>query len=160
MFYKFVTAVEIPPQILGRHQTVVTFLKTPNLTTRIRVLLRCSQPPRTGVCVMDMQILIIVFETSCVTTYALHNPPPWHHIVSLRPVNSTKCGLAVLEGGNPVCSSYLVGRTPSIPEAHDLSRSSSNASSFASVVEENETEAAEDYDTGMVSECPAHMSNA
>uniref|UniRef100_A0A3Q3N864 RAP1 GTPase activating protein n=1 Tax=Mastacembelus armatus TaxID=205130 RepID=A0A3Q3N864_9TELE len=34
---------------------------------------------------------------------------------------------------------------------HDLSRSSSNASSFASVVEENETEATEDYDTGMES---------
>ncbi|XP_061591508.1 rap1 GTPase-activating protein 1 isoform X11 [Cololabis saira] len=48
-------------------------------------------------------------------------------------------------------SPYLVGRTASIPEAHDLSRSSSNASSFASVVEENETEAAEDYDTGMES---------
>ncbi|XP_017265003.1 rap1 GTPase-activating protein 1 isoform X11 [Kryptolebias marmoratus] len=48
-------------------------------------------------------------------------------------------------------SSYLCGRTPSIPEAHDLSRSSSNASSFASVVEENEAEAAEDYDTGMES---------
>ncbi|XP_072223880.1 rap1 GTPase-activating protein 1-like isoform X6 [Leuresthes tenuis] len=46
-------------------------------------------------------------------------------------------------------SSYLCGRTPSIPEAHDLSRSSSNASSFASVVEENET--LEDYDTGMES---------
>ncbi|KAM4563108.1 rap1 GTPase-activating protein 1-like isoform 6-T6 [Odontesthes bonariensis] len=46
-------------------------------------------------------------------------------------------------------SSYLCGRTPSIPEAHDLSRSSSNASSFASVVEENET--MEDYDTGMES---------
>ncbi|XP_061840440.1 rap1 GTPase-activating protein 1 isoform X10 [Nerophis lumbriciformis] len=42
-------------------------------------------------------------------------------------------------------------RAPSIPEGHDLSRSSSNASSFASVVEENETEAAEDYDTGMES---------
>lgn len=52
---------------------------------------------------------------------------------------------------NPGRSSYLVGRAPSIPEAHDLSRSSSNASSFASVVEENETEATEDYDTGMVS---------
>ncbi|XP_031659761.1 rap1 GTPase-activating protein 1-like isoform X3 [Oncorhynchus kisutch] len=39
----------------------------------------------------------------------------------------------------------------SIPEGHDLSRSSSNASSFASVVEENETEAMEDYDTGMES---------
>ncbi|CAG6021752.1 unnamed protein product [Menidia menidia] len=46
-------------------------------------------------------------------------------------------------------SSYLCGRTPSIPEGHDLSRSSSNASSFASVVEENET--TEDYDTGMES---------
>uniref|UniRef100_A0A7N9AUR1 RAP1 GTPase activating protein n=1 Tax=Mastacembelus armatus TaxID=205130 RepID=A0A7N9AUR1_9TELE len=51
---------------------------------------------------------------------------------------------------NQVCS-FLVGRAPSIPEGHDLSRSSSNASSFASVVEENETEATEDYDTGMES---------
>ncbi|TRY96669.1 hypothetical protein DNTS_024275 [Danionella cerebrum] len=48
-------------------------------------------------------------------------------------------------------SSSIYGRAPSIPEAHDLSRSSSNASSFASVVEENETEATEDYDTGMES---------
>ncbi|XP_037628053.1 rap1 GTPase-activating protein 1-like isoform X5 [Sebastes umbrosus] len=48
-------------------------------------------------------------------------------------------------------SSYLGGRAPSIPEGHDLSRSSSNASSFASVVEEHETEATEDYDTGMES---------
>ncbi|XP_059188732.1 rap1 GTPase-activating protein 1-like isoform X5 [Centropristis striata] len=48
-------------------------------------------------------------------------------------------------------SSYLGSRAPSIPEGHDLSRSSSNASSFASVVEENETEATEDYDTGMES---------
>uniref|UniRef100_A0A3Q3GDK5 RAP1 GTPase activating protein n=1 Tax=Labrus bergylta TaxID=56723 RepID=A0A3Q3GDK5_9LABR len=39
-------------------------------------------------------------------------------------------------------------RAPSIPEAQDLSRSSSNASSFASVVEENEAE--EEYDTGLV----------
>ncbi|KAM4612947.1 rap1 GTPase-activating protein 1 [Polymixia lowei] len=45
-------------------------------------------------------------------------------------------------------------RAPSIPEAQDpLSRSSSNASSFASVVEEqeNEHEAAEEYDTGLES---------
>ncbi|KAG1961740.1 rap1 GTPase-activating protein [Pimephales promelas] len=48
-------------------------------------------------------------------------------------------------------SSSIYCRAPSIPEAHDLSRSSSNASSFASVVEENETEATEDYDTGMES---------
>ncbi|XP_016138620.1 rap1 GTPase-activating protein 1-like [Sinocyclocheilus grahami] len=48
-------------------------------------------------------------------------------------------------------SSNMYCRAPSIPEAHDLSRSSSNASSFASVVEENETEATEDYDTGMES---------
>lgn len=39
-------------------------------------------------------------------------------------------------------------RAPSIPEAQDLSRSSSNASSFASVVEEHEGD--EDYDTGQV----------
>ncbi|XP_029357342.1 rap1 GTPase-activating protein 1 isoform X1 [Echeneis naucrates] len=44
-------------------------------------------------------------------------------------------------------------RAPSIPEAQDLSRSSSNASSFASVVEEheNEHEADEEYDTGLES---------
>ncbi|XP_043080974.1 rap1 GTPase-activating protein 1 isoform X7 [Puntigrus tetrazona] len=48
-------------------------------------------------------------------------------------------------------NSSIYCRAPSIPEAHDLSRSSSNASSFASVVEENETEATEDYDTGMES---------
>ncbi|GAA6107302.1 rap1 GTPase-activating protein 1 isoform X1 [Tachysurus ichikawai] len=48
-------------------------------------------------------------------------------------------------------SSAMCFRAPSIPEAHDLSRSSSNASSFASVVEENEAEATEDYDTGMES---------
>ncbi|XP_042569073.1 rap1 GTPase-activating protein 1-like isoform X11 [Cyprinus carpio] len=47
-------------------------------------------------------------------------------------------------------SSSMYCRAPSIPEARDLSRSSSNASSFASVVEENE-EATEDYDTGMES---------
>ncbi|XP_068172280.1 rap1 GTPase-activating protein 1 isoform X9 [Antennarius striatus] len=40
-------------------------------------------------------------------------------------------------------------RAPSIPEGHDLSRSSSNASSFASVVEDQEAE--EDYDTGQES---------
>ncbi|XP_055016069.1 rap1 GTPase-activating protein 1 isoform X2 [Boleophthalmus pectinirostris] len=40
-------------------------------------------------------------------------------------------------------------RAPSIPEHQDLSRSSSNASSFASVVEENEGE--EEYETGMES---------
>ncbi|XP_043986910.1 rap1 GTPase-activating protein 1-like isoform X11 [Gambusia affinis] len=48
-------------------------------------------------------------------------------------------------------SSYLCGRTPSIPEGNNLSRSSSNASSFTSVVEENEAEVVEDYDTGMES---------
>ncbi|KAM8914370.1 LOW QUALITY PROTEIN: rap1 GTPase-activating protein 1 [Spinachia spinachia] len=44
-------------------------------------------------------------------------------------------------------------RAPSIPEAQDLSRSSSNASSFASVVEEheNDPEAEEEYDTGLES---------
>ena len=52
------------------------------------------------------------------------------------------------------CSFALCNnRAQSIPEGHDLSRSSSNDSSFASVVEENETEATEDYDTGMVSVC-------
>ncbi|XP_077948973.1 rap1 GTPase-activating protein 1 isoform X9 [Gasterosteus aculeatus] len=42
-------------------------------------------------------------------------------------------------------------RAPSIPEAQDLSRSSSNASSFASVVEEHENDAEEEYDTGLES---------
>ncbi|XP_078026547.1 rap1 GTPase-activating protein 1 isoform X10 [Epinephelus lanceolatus] len=42
-------------------------------------------------------------------------------------------------------------RAPSIPEAQDLSRSSSNASSFASVVEEHEHEAEEEYETGLES---------
>lgn len=51
-----------------------------------------------------------------------------------------------------MCSLAMCCRAPSIPEAQDLSRSSSNASSFASVVEEhdNEHEAEEDYDTGLV----------
>uniref|UniRef100_A0A8C7YN48 RAP1 GTPase activating protein n=1 Tax=Oryzias sinensis TaxID=183150 RepID=A0A8C7YN48_9TELE len=49
-----------------------------------------------------------------------------------------------------VCSLAMYCRAPSIPEAQDLSRSSSNASSFASVVEEHEAE--EEYDTGMVGE--------
>uniref|UniRef100_A0A8C1HCJ1 RAP1 GTPase activating protein b n=1 Tax=Cyprinus carpio carpio TaxID=630221 RepID=A0A8C1HCJ1_CYPCA len=50
-------------------------------------------------------------------------------------------------------SSALCCRAPSIPESQDLSRSSSNASSFTSVVEENEQEheATEDYDTGLES---------
>uniref|UniRef100_A0A8C1QH74 RAP1 GTPase activating protein n=1 Tax=Cyprinus carpio TaxID=7962 RepID=A0A8C1QH74_CYPCA len=50
-------------------------------------------------------------------------------------------------------SSALCCRAPSIPESQDLSRSSSNASSFTSVVEENEREheATEDYDTGLES---------
>ncbi|XP_036386245.1 rap1 GTPase-activating protein 1 isoform X1 [Megalops cyprinoides] len=50
-------------------------------------------------------------------------------------------------------SSVLCCRAPSIPEGNDLSRSSSNASSFASVVEENENEneAMEEYDTGLES---------
>ncbi|TNN40769.1 Rap1 GTPase-activating protein 1 [Liparis tanakae] len=42
-------------------------------------------------------------------------------------------------------------RAPSIPEAQDLSRSSSNASSFASVVEEHENEGEDEYDTGLES---------
>ncbi|XP_051752904.1 rap1 GTPase-activating protein 1 isoform X7 [Ctenopharyngodon idella] len=47
--------------------------------------------------------------------------------------------------------SALCCRAPSIPESQDLSRSSSNASSFTSVVEENEQEheATEEYDTGL-----------
>ncbi|XP_029011499.1 rap1 GTPase-activating protein 1 isoform X8 [Betta splendens] len=52
---------------------------------------------------------------------------------------------------SPEALTTTKNRAPSIPEGHDLSRSSSNASSFASVVEENETEATEDYDTGLES---------
>ncbi|XP_027002492.1 rap1 GTPase-activating protein 1 isoform X2 [Tachysurus fulvidraco] len=50
-------------------------------------------------------------------------------------------------------SAALICRAPSIPETHSLSRSSSNASSFTSVVEENdhEHEATDDYDTGLES---------
>ncbi|XP_078139488.1 rap1 GTPase-activating protein 1 isoform X2 [Centroberyx gerrardi] len=49
-------------------------------------------------------------------------------------------------------SSAMCCRAPSIPEAQDLSRSSSNASSFASVVEEHdEHEAMDEYDTGLES---------
>ncbi|XP_071229320.1 rap1 GTPase-activating protein 1-like isoform X5 [Salvelinus alpinus] len=42
-------------------------------------------------------------------------------------------------------------RAPSIPEAQDMSRSSSNASSFANVVEEHDNEGIEEYDTGLES---------
>lgn len=43
-------AAEKAPQTPRRPLTAVTSLKIPNLTTRpIRALLRCSQPPRTGV---------------------------------------------------------------------------------------------------------------
>ncbi|TVK90469.1 Rap1 GTPase-activating protein 1 [Bagarius yarrelli] len=50
-------------------------------------------------------------------------------------------------------SSALCCRAPSIPETHDLSRSSSNASSFTSVMEENDHEhdATDGYDTGLES---------
>ncbi|XP_077425454.1 rap1 GTPase-activating protein 1 isoform X10 [Vanacampus margaritifer] len=50
---------------------------------------------------------------------------------------------------SPEALTTAKSRAPSIPEANTLSRSSSNASSFASVVEESE--AVEDYDTGMES---------
>lgn len=66
-------------------------------------------------------------------------------------VTPPAAGLVVPEEFDPGCSSYLGCRAPSIPEGQDLSRSSSNDSSLASVVEENETETTEDYDTGMVS---------
>ncbi|XP_077429798.1 rap1 GTPase-activating protein 1 isoform X9 [Vanacampus margaritifer] len=46
-------------------------------------------------------------------------------------------------------SSVMCCRAPSIPEAQDLSRSSSNASSFASVVDEHEAD--DEYDTGLES---------
>lgn len=65
------------------------------------------------------------------------------HILSL---NNT--GVYVIRV-TQVCSLAMCCRAPSIPEAQDLSRSSSNASSFASVVEEHEAE--DEYDTGQVS---------
>ncbi|XP_040926731.1 rap1 GTPase-activating protein 1 isoform X3 [Betta splendens] len=48
---------------------------------------------------------------------------------------------------DPGCSLAMCCRAPSIPEAQDLSRSSSNASSFASVIEEHDNDhEAEDED--------------
>ncbi|KAM9813249.1 LOW QUALITY PROTEIN: rap1 GTPase-activating protein 1-like [Neosynchiropus ocellatus] len=57
-------------------------------------------------------------------------------------------------------SMVMCCRAPSIPEAQDLSRSSSNASSFASVVEEQEAE--EEYETGLesVSSMTPHKRNS
>ncbi|XP_045561793.1 rap1 GTPase-activating protein 1 isoform X1 [Salmo salar] len=52
-----------------------------------------------------------------------------------------------------VCSSAICCRAPYIPEAQDLSRSSSNASSFASVVEEHDNVCIEEYNTGLESLC-------
>ncbi|XP_016361021.1 rap1 GTPase-activating protein 1-like [Sinocyclocheilus anshuiensis] len=71
-----------------------------------------------------------------------------HRMTPLSENSSNQSSPEVLITKN---SSSMYCQAPSIPEAHDLSRSSSNASSFASVVEENETEATEDYDTGMES---------
>ncbi|XP_021465346.1 rap1 GTPase-activating protein 1 isoform X4 [Oncorhynchus mykiss] len=50
-------------------------------------------------------------------------------------------------------SSAICCRAPYIPEAQDLSRSSSNASSFASVVEEHDNVCIEEYNTGLESLC-------
>nr|XP_046198559.1 rap1 GTPase-activating protein 1-like isoform X1 [Oncorhynchus gorbuscha] len=50
-------------------------------------------------------------------------------------------------------SSTICCRAPYIPEAQDLSRSSSNASSFASVVEEHDNVCIEGYNTGLESLC-------
>ncbi|XP_041747532.1 rap1 GTPase-activating protein 1 isoform X2 [Coregonus clupeaformis] len=50
-------------------------------------------------------------------------------------------------------SSAMCCRAPSIPEAQDLSRSSSNASSFASMVEEHDNVCIEEYNTGLESLC-------
>lgn len=61
-------------------------------------------------------------------------------------------GKPAVTAETPVCSLAMCCRAPSIPEAQDMSRSSSNASSFASVVEENEGE--EEYDTGQVGGYP------
>lgn len=63
-----------------------------------------------------------------------------------------RVGKPAVTAETPVCSLAMCCRAPSIPEAQDMSRSSSNASSFASVVEENEGE--EEYDTGQVGGYP------
>lgn len=75
---------------------------------------------------------------------------PWEHKgqVNKRTIEKT---LEVIRSLIQVCSYSVYCRAASIPEANDLSRSSSNASSFASVVEENEV--LEEYDTGMVRTC-------
>uniref|UniRef100_A0A8C1E0D8 RAP1 GTPase activating protein a n=3 Tax=Cyprinus carpio TaxID=7962 RepID=A0A8C1E0D8_CYPCA len=67
------------------------------------------------------------------------------------PFSSRRSSAIGIENIQEVREKSMYCQAPSIPEAHDLSRSSSNASSFASVVEDNETEATEDYDTGMES---------
>ncbi|KAM9524036.1 rap1 GTPase-activating protein 1-like isoform 4-T9 [Salvelinus alpinus] len=50
-------------------------------------------------------------------------------------------------------SSTICCRAPYIPEAQDLSRSSSNASSFASVVEEHDNVCIDEYNTALESLC-------
>uniref|UniRef100_A0AAY4EBJ6 Rap-GAP domain-containing protein n=1 Tax=Denticeps clupeoides TaxID=299321 RepID=A0AAY4EBJ6_9TELE len=88
-----------------------------------------------------------------------HNPPETPKIPSISLIIPGKSPTRKKSGPFSSRRSSAIGieniqevqekRVPSIPETQDLSRSSSNASSFASVVEENE--ATEDYDTGMES---------
>lgn len=132
--YNTVFSVEKTLQIPRRPLTVAMSLKTPNLTTHlIKVLRRFWLPPRTG-----------MYRNRIIAP----NPRRAKQSSPRAKVNSRfACAGAV----NPGCSSFLGCRAPSIPEGQDLSRSSSNDSSLASVVEENETETTEDYDTGMVS---------
>ena len=121
-------AVESFLYVHRRPQTVVMPLRTQNQKTHlIRAHLRHSRQ-RTG----ELTKLKCGFRPVSYTEYIIFK------------------SIFLMIVMNPECSSSLCGRAPSIPEGHDLSRSSSNASSFASVVEENETEATEDYDTGMV----------
>lgn len=145
VFFLHILSVERIPQIPRRPLTVAMSLKTQNLTTRpIKVLQRFWLPLRTGV--YKSQIFGMLHEKIlCVNT----EPS------SPKAKDSSRFGCAGVV--NPGCSSYLGCRAPSIPEGQDLSRSSSNDSSLASVVEENETETTEDYDTGMVSTFSVHQ---
>ncbi|KAM6980868.1 rap1 GTPase-activating protein 1 [Aplochiton taeniatus] len=87
-----------------------------------------------------------VAERSREVSPSAHKTPDSGHI-SQDPKSENSSNQSSPEMVAPKNSSALCFRTPSIPEAQDLSRSSSNASSFASVVEEQE--APEDYHTGV-----------
>ncbi|KAI2649761.1 Rap1 GTPase-activating protein 1 [Labeo rohita] len=106
--------------------------------------------------VQEKRIAALLSEDRTVLCLSLPSVTLKNGRLIVDPSNSRECSPSTQKtpdsghaSQDPNSSIYC--RAPSIPEAHDLSRSSSNASSFASVVEENETEATEDYDTGMES---------